>query len=157
MERRALLLAVLASLLACAGMGGGLGSAAKTAALSAGMTMGDTHALLGPPAEVYAGPDQSVWKYHLHQHWVGFVPHYLIFDSRTQTLRHWYADHAEAARAQQQWAEVLQPITNPPPPPAAPPVTAPAAAAPPPKPKPRDECDEHHYIEDQIHCRRMKL
>lgn len=72
-----------------------LGSITKTNQLSSGMTMEQVKSLLGHPSQTQFIQNKIVWKYELHQYFVGWVPYYLVFDKENQKLDAWYANEQE--------------------------------------------------------------
>lgn len=83
-----------------------LGSIKKTNQLYPGMTMEQTKSLLGAPSQTQFIQDKIVWKYELHQYFVGWVPYYLVFNKETQKLNAWYANEQEYYQNQQMWMNV---------------------------------------------------
>lgn len=67
-----------------------LGSAEKTNLLRPGMSTANVEGILGQPKQTEFIENKWVWKYQLHQPWVGFIPYYLVFDKGSQTLEGWY-------------------------------------------------------------------
>lgn len=83
-----------------------LGSIKKTNQLSPGMTTEQVKSLLGQPSQSQFIQNKIVWKYSLHQYFVGWVPYYLVFDKETQELEAWYANEQEYYQNQQMWMNV---------------------------------------------------
>jgi hypothetical protein len=112
--RTFLLLVALVFLSACAS------NVTKTNQLAPGMTAAQVKESMGEPSQTQFISNKWVWKYSLHQPWVGFIPYYLVFDKDTQTLQQWYADQAEYQANQSLWikAAASMPTYSPPPAPA---------------------------------------
>lgn len=89
----------------------------KTNQLAPGMTAAQVKESMGEPSQTQFISNKWVWKYSLHQPWVGFIPYYLVFDKDTQTLQQWYADQAEYRAQQELWtkAAASMPTYSPPP------------------------------------------
>lgn len=100
MNVRQLALGVLIVLSAATATATGLGSAAKAGQLRIGMSAAEVRAVLGDPGQSQAVVGGELWRYSLHQWWVGWVPHYLLFAGEPARLQDWAADYAEHARDQ---------------------------------------------------------
>lgn len=74
----------------------------RTNDLAPGMSAAEVRKVMGAPSQTQFVADRIVWKYSLHQPWVGYVPYYVVFDG-SQHLQSWYADQAEFARQQAMW------------------------------------------------------
>lgn len=95
MNIRQLALGMLIALSATASTAGGLGSAAKAGQLRIGMSPAEVRAVLGDPGQVRPIADGELWRYSLHQWWVGWVPHYLVFAGEPAQLLDWGANMDE--------------------------------------------------------------
>ena len=84
-----------------------LGSVGKTNLLRPGMSTANVESILGRPKQTEFIENKWVWKYQLHQPWVGFIPYYLVFDKSSKTLEAWYANQEEYYRNQQLWINAM--------------------------------------------------
>ena len=87
--------------------GCGLGNIKKTTELYPGMTSAQVKGILGNPSSTQYTNDYVIWKYSLHQYWVGWVPYYLAFWAKEMTLAAWQANMSEYYATQQLWIESL--------------------------------------------------
>ncbi len=87
--------------------GCGLGNIKKTTYLQPGMTADQVRVVLGNPSSSQFIENYVIWKYNLHQYWVGWVPHYLAFWSKDMTLVAWQANMNEYYANQQIWINSL--------------------------------------------------
>lgn len=105
MKKYYLLFLVLILTTGCAGYGGGLGigTISKTNKLVPGMSVQEVKQILGDPGQSQFVKDKWVWKYTLHQPFVGFIPYYLVFNKDSQKLEMWFANKEEYYRQQNLW------------------------------------------------------
>ena len=73
------------------------------------MTAGEVRRILGQPTQTEFVANKLVWKYQLHQMWVGWLPYYVVFDKDTQKVGSWYANEEEYYRNQQLWLQAFPP------------------------------------------------
>jgi hypothetical protein len=104
--KKFLILLLSFSVVGCAS----LGSIKKTNQLSPGMTTDQVRSILGQPSQSQFIQNKIVWKYSLHQYFVGWVPYYLVFDKNSQKLETWYANEQEYYRNQRMWMDVANQI-----------------------------------------------
>lgn len=96
----------LAMLGGCAGSGG-LGSVSKLSQLQRGMTTGEVKSVLGEPASVQLIDGLPIWRYSLHEYFVGWVPYYFVFNYDNQLVA-WQANMNEYYANQQMMMSVIR-------------------------------------------------
>lgn len=83
----------------------------QTNRLMPGMTADQVRAMMGEPSQTQFVNNTIVWKYSLHQPWVGFKSYYLAFD-QSQKLVAWASNEAEFARNQAMMLNTLNAVNQ---------------------------------------------
>ena len=86
--------------------GCGFNSIKKTTDLYPGMTMQQVKSVMGDPGGTQFIEGKLVWKYYLQKPWLGYIPHYFIFEG--DELKMWVSDMNEYNQMQQQWGEAAK-------------------------------------------------
>lgn len=102
---------ILLLIISCSGCVG-LGTITKTNNLRQGMTQNEVKRLLGSPLNTQFEGDYLVWKYSLHQYFVGWVPYYLTFDKNNMALLEWHENKEEYYQDQQRLFQAAQQISE---------------------------------------------
>ena len=90
---------------------GGINAIKKTTYLEPGMKVSEVRNIMGDPISSEFSNGFMVWKYSLHQPWVGWVPHYLAFDKH-RLLVSWKANMGEYFATQELWLQSLPKTHN---------------------------------------------
>jgi hypothetical protein len=84
-----------------------LGTMSKVNELQRGMTTQQVKGLMGAPESTQLINGLPVWRYSLHEYFVGWVPHYLVFNEENQLIG-WKANMNEYYANQMMWMSAIE-------------------------------------------------
>lgn len=91
--------------------GCGVNGVKNTTYLAHGMTMQEVRGVMGDPVSSVLSNGFLVWRYSLHEPWVGYVPYNVAFDSNNR-LTGWVANMNQYYATQSLWLETLPKQVN---------------------------------------------
>jgi|688.fasta_scaffold1173335_1 hypothetical protein len=100
------ILILIVNLAGCAGVV----TSGDTSQLRPGMTINEATAVMGAPSGTQFISNNLIHKYSIHRPFVGYIPLYLIYESKTQKLISWQENLAEYYANQSLWMDATRPL-----------------------------------------------